>query len=385
MEANMTSKLRVPLVQVPSMETPIQPSPGFAKKELADFKLDIMGACGFQCSYCSTPATTYHRVNKERHAQAAQEQTGQRLYHGRDPIQVVWPDVLEKLEAQVKQRARTAAGRGLPPWGTGKTLIFSMLTDGFSPILVGRGITEVALRLVLEHTGLRIRVLTKSAVVGAERWRRFFAAHPSRFVVGLSCGTLSDTWARSVEAGTSSPRARLRALRALQDAGVPTFGMLCPVFPDLLRSDGAPDIDALISAIRPDRCETVWAEPYNDRTNWKAVLSGYTPGSVGWTWLSDVYGGTDRGRGRMLWSRYATTLYERLRRRAHADGWLYKLRYLLYEDQITEPDAATFAGLSGVLLQSQAIAEGDQAGYSANPYLAKLQRSPEHGRIGASP
>src|SRR5262249_49154110 len=139
-----------------------------------------------------------------------------------------WSDLLEKLKAQLSTKDRL--------WGKNKTLIFSMLTDGFSPSLVADGTTRAVLELVLEHTSFRIRVLTKNAVVGSPEWVRFFKSHPGRFVVGLSTGTTDDQWSRSIELGTSPPSMRLDALRSLQKAGVPTYGMLCPIFPDMMNA-----------------------------------------------------------------------------------------------------------------------------------------------------
>lgn len=356
--------MKLKILEVPATKNPIQPAPGFAKKELATFKLDIMQLCGFGCLYCSTNATTPMRVNRKAWADLAETTLGERLYPDSSPeLTMLWPDVLTKLEAQVRQHERTSRGRGKPPWGTGHTLVFSMLTDGFSPVLVGNGTTEAALKLVLDHTGFRIRVLTKNAVVGSEKWVRLFQAYPGRFVVGLSCGTQDGAWASKIEIGTSSPHARIEALHALQDAGVPTFGMLCPVFPDVLGNMG---LETLIALIRPHLCETVWAEPFNDRANWERVREGYTPGSDGWIWLTDVYGD---GFKRSRWSAYATQLYLRLLTHAERFGWASKLRYLLYEDGIVAQDAPRFAGLRGVLLQSKPAKDGR----SANTHVAALQ------------
>lgn len=343
-------------VNVPSIKRPIQPSPGFAKKRLSEFKLDILGLCGFGCRYCSSNEGNYLRIKRSEFADITEQQLGQRLLPAQDPsLTFAWPDVLERLEAQL-------AGKR-PGWGEGRTLVFSMLTDGFSPALVKAGITKRALRLVLERTSFRIRVLTKNAIVGSRPWIEFFSAHPGRFVVGLSTGTLDDEWARRIEVGTSTPTARLRALRALQDAGVPTYGMVCPVFPDLLAGAG---LDRLIERIRPDLVEHVWAEPYNDRNNWAIVRKGYAPGTYGYRWLTDVY---ERGQTER-WSRYATDLYERLLIRAERDGWEEKLRYLLYEGNIAESDASVYRSLRGVLLQST---PGDD-GLSRNPYIAREQQ-----------
>ena len=245
-----------------------------------------------------------------------------------------------------------------------------MLTDGFSPLVVADGTTEKALRLVLDHTGFRIRILSKNAVVGTERWIRLFAEHADRFVVGLSCGTMDSSWAHAIEKGTSSPSARIMALHALQDAKIPNYGMLCPIFPDVLADNG---VEHLVDLINPEKCETV-AGSYNDRTNWQRVRAGYPEGSPGWTWLTETYGGVHRDLAR--WSAYAAELYERLWAALAKRGCDGKLRYLLYEDGITAADARRFAGLPGVLLQSAP----DVDGYSRNASIRALQTGPQHGR-----
>ncbi len=343
------------LVVINSIAEPIKPAPGFEKKHLSTHKLDIMGLCGFGCVYCSSNAGNYLRINRERFADATEAQLGERAYPAADPsLAFVWRDVIPRLRAQIANKPAT--------WGAGRTLVFSMLTDGFSPVVVADGTTRAALDLVMQRTSFRVRVLTKSAVVGSARWRGYFRSHPGRFVVGLSTGSLDDAWARRVEAGTSSPSARLRALRRLQDDGVPTFGMLCPVFPDAAHGDA---LERLLDAVRPEAAEHVWAEPYNDRLNWRAVRDGYDADSAGYAWFTRVY---ERG-DRAAWSAYATELYARLRDRARRDGWLHKLRYLLYEGDIVEGDAREFRGLDGVLLQSK---PGDD-GLSQNPHVAALQ------------
>jgi hypothetical protein len=217
--------------------------------------------------------------------------------------------------------------------------------------------------MLMTRTSFRVRVLTKGAVVASPKWIDFLKAWPGRFTVGLSIGTLDDEWARRVEIGTSSPTARIKALRALQDAGVPTYGMLCPIFPDGLHGDS---VERLVDAIRPELCEHVWAEPYNDRANWRAVRAGYDPCSVGWDWLTSVY---ENGY-RDMWSGYAADLYTRLILKAQREGWSSKLRYLLYEDGIVSAHhAMAFAGLEGVLLQSK---PGD-GGLSTNRHMAAQQ------------
>ncbi len=346
------------VVYLSSVKDPVKASPGFAKKLLATYKLDIMALCGFGCRYCSSNAGNYLRINRRAFAEETERQLGQRLLPANEPsLTFEWSDVARNLERQLDRHRQT--------WGRGETLVFSMLTDGFSPRLVKAGTTRQILETVLERTSFRIRVLTKNAIVGAPRWIELFAEHRDRFVVGLSVGTLSDNWAQRIEVGTSSPSARLRSLRKLQEAGIPTYGMLCPVFPDVM-ADGS--LEQLVDAISPHEVEHIWAEPYNDRVNWAAVRAGYDEGTRGYRWFTETY---ETGKI-SSWSRYATDLFVRLRAKAESEGWLHKLRYLLYEQNIQRGDAAVFSGLQGVLLQSKPAADGR----SRNPHIACFQVAP---------
>jgi DNA repair photolyase len=344
-------------VVVPSITKPIQPSPGFEKKGLAEYKLDLLALCGFGCAYCSSNEGNYLRIHREEFRKLTIAQTGLDVVPADSPgLTFEWPDVIEKLEAQLARKPRT--------WGAGLTLVFSMLTDGFSPRLVQSGLTRRALDLIIERTSFRIRVLTKNACVGSRGWIEFFAEHADRFVVGLSTGTLDDGWAKRVEIGTSPPSKRLEALRRLQDAGVSTYGMLCPVFPDVLHRG---DLDRLVEQIRPRRCETIWAEPYNDRTNWRRVQQTYPSDSRTHTWFTAAF----ETRGGGAWSEYAIDLYERLRAIAERDGWLDRLKYLLYEANLSPEFAPRLRDLAGVSLQSDPGGDG----FSKSEAVAELQRA----------
>lgn len=331
------------IVTIPSIADPIKRSPGFEKKELATHKLDIMGLCQFGCKYCSSNEGNYLRINRQKFADMTREQTGEALLPATSPeLSFRWGDFEKRLAAQLRTKPDPifAAER----WGYGKTLVFSQLTDAFSPWAVTEGLTERTLDKVLRRTGFRIRVLTKSAIVGTDHWIRLFDQWPGRFVVGLSVGTLDDEWARHVEVGTSSPTARVKALRRLQDAGVPTFGMLCPVFPHALAGNG---VEALVDAIRPERCETVWSEPFNDRNNWRAVADGHPVGHVERKVMSMLFEGPS---ARGYWSDYAVALYQRVHDALGTEAG--KHRYLLYQDTMTGETRAAMRGREGVLFQS---------------------------------
>jgi len=338
----------------------VQPADGFVKKGLATHHLEMTRICGFGCTYCSTNAGTSTRINLRRIKTLSREQVGRELVPRLDPDLTVTYDpdeVMRRLELEIAHHG--------PGWGEGKTLVVSMLTDAFAPPPIADGLTMRVLRALLAGTRFRLRILTKSALVGTEPWLSLFACYPDRIVVGLSVGTLDNAWARKVEINTASPSVRLRAHRMLQDAGARTFGMLCPVFPSMLDGDA---IEQLVAAIDGRRCERVWFEPYNDRINAAKVAAGYEPGSAGAAWFHEVYG----CRKLDLWSSYATKLYERVLAVARCEGWAERLIYLLYELDITPADAEAFgaARMQGVLLQSKP----GEDGRSQNPAFAAIQR-----------
>ena len=283
-------------------------TPDFRKKGLSDFTLDANKLLQFDCDCCST--TLEHPFLSEN-----------------------WPTIVEDLDRQLADKPHN--------WGAGQTLVYSELTEGFSPHLVKQGITNKCLRMVLDRTQFRIRILTKNGVVGASKWIEFFKKYPGRVIVGLS---LVDRWTKPLR-GTSPKSSRLQALHRLQEAGVPTFGLLCPIFPDVLIGE---QLDRLVDAAQPMVVEELWAEPFNDLAAWK-----------------EFYGLEHRHR----LSRYSADLYVRLRDKADREGWLNKLHYILYDDQILSKDAGQFTGLVGVALQS----EPGRDGRSANPAIAALQ------------
>ena len=345
------------IVEVETIKIPIQPSPGFAKKDLSTYKLDILALCGYGCRYCSSNNGMYLRRKRAEFRKLTGQQTGKQVLPSEDPsLMFVYPKILENLREQISKKTAD--------WGAGETLVFSMLTDGFSPLMVDQGVTEAALQMVLDRTSFRIRVLTKNSIVGEDKWIKFFRRHPDRFVVGLSTGNLDDNWARTIEIGVPVPSERLQALKNLQAAGVPTFGMLCPVFTHLLDDDS---LEKLVDQTNPQAVEQVWVEPFNDRANWKIVRSSYPRTSRSFQWITDVY---ESGH-KELWSQYATDLYLRIYRKAVNEGWSDKLRYLLYENLITEDDATRLGGLDGILLQSKP----DENGLSKNEFIAQYQNA----------
>tara|TARA_B100000315_G_scaffold257341_1_gene305848 strand:+ start:157 stop:1236 length:1080 start_codon:yes stop_codon:yes gene_type:complete len=343
------------VVYIPCQNCPIKPSPGFDKKDLANHHLEIMGWCGYACTYCSSPWGNYLRINRKPFADITEEQLGQRSYPSTNPdLTFQYPDFVEKLELQLADIDKS--------FGKGNELVFSQLTDGFSSIVVGNGKTRYALDRILEKTSFTIRVMTKNAVVGTDRWIRYFLQHKDRFIIGLSIGTTNDDWQRQVELGTSSPSARIKAINKLIDAGVRTYAMVCPVFPHVLQNGMFED---LLDQLNIPKLEHVWTEPYNDRANWERVHKGLDDSHPDKEWLHKCY----QEKKYYMWSDYASELYERILKKAESEGWEDIFTYLLYEAHIDMKDVPRFGDLHGILLQTK---KGED-GYSKHPEFRNLQ------------
>ncbi len=346
-------KVRLAVVQGPSR--PILPCSGFVKKDLAHDHIESSFKCASSCRYCSTNSGYPARIRGAELDAAVAAQFGIDVKAASEARLALYdPRFLDHLRAQLDESG--------PDLGRGRTLMVSQLTDPLSPPIVELGIARTMLVLLLQRTQYRLRVLTKNAGVAGPDWLDLFSQYRDRVVVGLSIGSLDNEWTKAMEIDTSPPSARVRALHRLQDSGIATFAMLCPMFPEVLEGD---HIERLVESMRASRVEHFWAEPFNDRSNWKAVRAAYEEGSPGYAWMTNVF----EERRSDLWSAYATELYARLRAKAERENWLGKLRYLLYENDITTSDAATFADLRGVLLQSKPGADGR----SKHPSFARFQ------------
>jgi hypothetical protein len=268
------------LVVIQDTKKALQPSPGWSKKALADFHVEMTGLCGFGCLYCSSNSSEWLRITSGEHDAATVAQLGELLTPKDNP------ELAYQWEHPVAPRLAEDLVRCRKTWGAGKTVAFSQMTDPLGPT-VDLDDFEASLYEVRERTSLRIRILTKNSLIASPRWIRVLQSLGDRVTVSLSTGTLDAEFTSRIEKGTSNPAARIRALRTLQDEGIPTYGMLCPVFPEVLTSGR---LNELMDAIRPERCEFIWAEPYNDRQNWAKVREGYDVGTEAYDWFTRAFG-----------------------------------------------------------------------------------------------
>jgi len=131
-----------------------------------------------------------------------------------------------------------------PAWQP-ETIAFSGVTDCYQPaereFRLTRGCLEVA-----AECRQPIGIITKNALVTRDIDLLQRLAEHNAVRVSLSITTLDPQLARMMEPRTSSPDARLRTLRDLHAAGIPTNVMVAPVIPGLTDSE----MPAILTAAR---------------------------------------------------------------------------------------------------------------------------------------
>ncbi len=118
-----------------------------------------------------------------------------------------------------------------PSW-QGEFIAISGITDCYQPaerrLRITRGIIEV-----LVEARQAFGVITKNALI--VRDVDLLAPHAQQRLCGvnISVTTLDPELARTLEPRTSSPAARLKAIRTLSAAGIPVRVMTAPIIPGL--------------------------------------------------------------------------------------------------------------------------------------------------------
>jgi DNA repair photolyase len=193
--------------------------------------------CEFGCAYCYARETHRWTVDRalKRGEAAAVEITG------------LPPTIAFERRIVVKEGAAAVLARVLPraPLGVNRVM-FGTATDPYQPAERRFGITRSLLEVFLKHEGLRIGVITKSALI--TRDTALFAALVKRHdvTVSISLASVDAALLRQMEPRTPVPRARLRAMRALADVGVRVGLLAAPILPGI--NDGAAGLRALLGA-----------------------------------------------------------------------------------------------------------------------------------------
>ncbi|MEM6471069.1 MAG: PA0069 family radical SAM protein [Planctomycetota bacterium] len=111
-------------------------------------------------------------------------------------------------------------------------VMLSGVTDPYQPQEAKLRVTESILDVFWEHRH-PVSIITKNALVLRDLDKLTRMADANLVHVAISMTTLNAKLARKLEPRTSTPAARLRAIRELSQAGVPVRIMTAPVIPGL--------------------------------------------------------------------------------------------------------------------------------------------------------
>ncbi|MCS6970496.1 MAG: PA0069 family radical SAM protein [Planctomycetota bacterium] len=146
----------------------------------------------------------------------------------------------------VKRRAPALLAEALdgPQWQP-QVIGLSGATDCYQPLERRLQLTRACLA-VLAACRNPVHVITKNALVVRDRDLLAALAAVEAAVVWISLTTLDEGLARALEPRASGPAARLRAIRALREAGIPVGVNCAPLIPGLTDHE----LPALLAAAR---------------------------------------------------------------------------------------------------------------------------------------
>ena len=150
--------------------------------------------------------------------------------------------IMVKTTAPELLRAELESPRWQP-----QTLVLSGVTDPYQPVERKLGITRGCLE-VLARFRNPVAIITKNRLVTRDvDLLRDLAAY-NGVAVNISVTSLDSNLQRVLEPRTSSPEARLNAIRQLRSAGIPTGVMVAPIIPGLTDHEVPKIMDACAKA-----------------------------------------------------------------------------------------------------------------------------------------
>jgi DNA repair photolyase len=211
------------------------------------WSLNPYGGCVHRCRFCFA---VQYRVVAE---QGTQEDFGTRLF-----IKTNFVEVL----ARELQR----------PSMQGEHITLGTATDPYQPVEGRYRLTRGSLNLLRDHAN-PVSLLTKSPLIVRDVDIFGDISRIASAEVFFSITTVDlDLW-RSLEPGTANPFNRLRAMRALREAGVKAGVMMAPILPGI--TDSAGSIEAVAAAARDHGASSFSTAPLRLAPHVKEFYLGY--------------------------------------------------------------------------------------------------------------
>ena len=327
-------------------------SEAFQEKGLCDgITLNTGDACVYNCEFCYVGSQMWKLVHE--HVKSHNEKHSTALgfedfvIRRKQPLEILNKQLFDE-ECNTKQKYSDKDDNSV--------VYSSTLVDVAANMELLRETAEWV-TFLLDNTFWQIRLLSKGnllhklvkdEMVKNEKKEGSDWSHHQRLIFGFSTGTLNNDLAKAFEKGTALVSKRIESLHWLQDEGYRTFGMICPSLPQ-------ENYDAfskeMCEALRPEKCEHVWAEVINvrgesfQRTYAALLKAGFKEDAER---LKSV---SDSPQAKQNWEQYARQTFE-----AHAKNLPpRKLRFLQYVDRTNASWWSDQRDLGAVLLGKHAV------------------------------
>ncbi|MDQ3808997.1 MAG: radical SAM protein [Chloroflexota bacterium] len=211
------------------------------------WSLNPYAGCVHRCRFCFA---VQYRVRAE---QGSAQDFGTRVF-----IKTNLPPVL----ARELQRPRLV----------GEHIAVGTATDPYQPVEGRYRLTRSCLALLREHAN-PVSLLTKSPMVVRDIDLLADLARLASAEVFFSITTVDLEQWPTLEPGTANPFQRLRAMRRLADAGVPTGVLMAPILPGL--TDSVASIQAVAGAARDHGAASFTAIPLRLAPHVKEFYLGF--------------------------------------------------------------------------------------------------------------
>lgn len=175
-----------------------------------------------------------------------------------------------------------------------KPITIGANTDPYQPIERQMLVTRTVLE-VLARTRHPASIITKSAMVLRDLDLLVEMARDNLVSVAISITTLSPETKRVLEPRAASPQARLRALRELNAAGVPTGVMVAPIIPAITDHEVESILEAAAAGGARWAGYTLVRLPYEIKDLFRDWLAQHFPDRAGhvMSLIRDMRGGRD--------------------------------------------------------------------------------------------
>ena len=174
--------------------------------------MNLYRGCQHGCIYCDSRSDCYH------------------MEHDFEDIEVK-ENALVLLENALRRKRKPCM------IGTGS------MSDPYMPLEEELQYTRKALELIFRY-GFGATLITKSDRVLQDLDLLKVIHDKTKCVVQMTLTTYDEELCRKLEPGVCTTKARFEALKALQDAGIPTVVWLCPILPFL--NDTAENINGIL-------------------------------------------------------------------------------------------------------------------------------------------